>query len=421
MNIERWLKRNRLLRLFENPSLSQYKKTFMERMYDVALDGRKIPANLYVCSSHQALIQQLPEFNAIICDTHYYDIARLVTSSFYIDPTYDMQRLSYVLMADSLLCHNNPKKALSYIHKFLSGPYRSAFLAYENAIADRITNSMAFQMTFVMGHEIHHFLCEDPSNKAAQWMKPKLRELYTSHNHYAEMLNQIDLTPISHFLDQIDLLNPLLASTSEESLRKIVEAQAKAFEIQEQYSHLVDLSAVPPDERRHALANAVDNYLHGIKAPMLPIETLVTESCCDCLALMELLDVRIAEQSQIECQKLAIEAYVLSLLISDMVQAAMNAHLYAKGAGYGYVDVIFMRREKSIFYIPELLQHLYPSNCKELCSHFERVSYIADKMYSMFSEDMFAEDFCSDESILIGSPEWLAYYKELNRYMVLPV
>ena len=88
--VNSWIKHHRMLRMSVNANTYEAKKSNILSIYETALRGRSIPASPYVCNSHQADIRQIPSLNAIICDVHYFDIAKLVASSFYISPTHDI-------------------------------------------------------------------------------------------------------------------------------------------------------------------------------------------------------------------------------------------------------------------------------------------------------------------------------------------
>ena len=127
--------------------------------------------------------------------------------------------------------------------------------------------------------------------------------------------------------------------------------------------------------------------------------------------------------------KLVVDAYALSLLTLDLVQGAMNALKYAKGSGYDYVDMIYMRREKEKELLPMVIS-LYSciyNDCLSnneidiLCEHYYNIAKICDIMYAEFCEYVFSKDF--EENIFIphGSPEWLEIYTEINRLLQYPV
>ena len=122
-NIEKWIRQNRLLR-YKNSDIG-YSKKEQEYLglFNIALNGRKIPAKPYIYESHNANISQIPHLNSILCDIHFRDIAKLIAASFYVAPEHDIKRLADLLMADSLLIHGNPYLALEYAHKFVNGPY----------------------------------------------------------------------------------------------------------------------------------------------------------------------------------------------------------------------------------------------------------------------------------------------------------
>lgn len=101
--VNSWLMRHRMLRMSFQPSAYEIKKNNILSIYETALRGRIIPAAPYVYNSHQADIRQIPELKAIICDINFFDIAKLVASSFYISPTHDIIRLADAL---SFLSYN---------------------------------------------------------------------------------------------------------------------------------------------------------------------------------------------------------------------------------------------------------------------------------------------------------------------------
>ena len=128
-DISKWIQRNMLLRPKRSESIYNLKKQSFLHLFNMALDNRSIPARPYVYDSHQAEIRQMPSLNAIICDIHFWDVAWLIASSFYIHPTHDIKRLANLLIADSLLYHGNPLLSLDYAHKFIDGPHVAAFSA----------------------------------------------------------------------------------------------------------------------------------------------------------------------------------------------------------------------------------------------------------------------------------------------------
>lgn len=428
--VNSWIKRHRMLRMSVQPSTYEIKKNNILSIYETALRGRNIPATPYVYNSHQADIRQIPELKAIICDINYFDIAKLVASSFYISPTHDIIRLADALLANSLLCHGKANLALEYAHKFINGPYATAFSAYSNTeLIYKIDASVQFQTSFAILHEIAHFECDDLSNPLACFLKEKLNDVVDSQNKISEYINGINLTAIRPYLDTIDIKRAFSFPTPQNYAEIICEGLYQMRTVLSKHGHLVRTPGLSDIERKQILMLACNNYLRGQTAQILDKEVLVTEGTCDLLALFELLDFGLPGFNKVETLKLVVDAYALSLLTLDLVQGAMNALIYAKGSGYDYVDMIYMRREKEKELLPMVIS-LYSciyNDCLSnneidiLCEHYYNIAKICDIMYAEFCEYVFSKDF--EENIFIphGSPEWLEIYTEINRLLQYPV
>lgn len=425
-----WIKRHRMLRMSTRLNAYEIKKNSILSIYETALRGRNIPATPYVYNSHQADIRQIPELKAIICDINYFDIAKLVASSFYVSPTHDVIRLADALLANSLLCHGKVNLSLEYAHKFVSGPYVAAFSAYSNKdLLYKINASVQFQTSFAMLHEIAHFECDDLSNSLACFLKESLNEIVDNQNQISEYINGLNLTAIAPYLDKINIKSAFSFPAPKNYAEIIYNCTQQMQTVLSQYGNLVQTPGKFGKEREFLLALACNNYLRGQKAGILDKEVLVTEGTCDLLALFELLDYGLPGFDKLETLKLVIDAYTLSLLTLDLVQGAMNALKYAKGDGYNYVDMIFMRREKEKELLPTVM-FLYSSlynNCLStsdidiLCEHYFNTAKTCDIMYAEFCEYVFSTDF--EETVFIphGSPEWLEIYTEINRLLQYPV
>ncbi len=428
--VNSWIKHHRMLRMSVNANTYEAKKSNILSIYETALRGRSIPASPYVCNSHQADIRQIPSLNAIICDVHYFDIAKLVASSFYISPTHDIIRLADALLANSLLCHGKVNLSLEYAHKFLDGPYVTAFNAYaDEDLMNRINASVQLQTSFAILHEIAHFEHDELLGILAGFLKEKLSDIADSQNKISNYLNGLNLGAITPFLGKIDIRSAFSFPAPENYSEIIFKGMQQMQMVLSQYGYLIPTPGLSGREREQMLAWACNNYLRGQKAQIIDKDVLVTEGTCDLLALFELLDFGIQGFNKAETLKLVIDAYALSLLTLDLIQGAMNALKYAKGAGYNYVDMIYMRREKEKALLPVVIafynlcfdECLPNEEVKMLCAHFSRSTKICDIMYAEFCEYVFSKDFEEDTFIPHGSPEWLEIYREINRLLQYPV
>lgn len=428
--VNSWIKHHRMLRISVQPDAYEIKKNNILSIYETALRGRNIPAIPYVYNSHQADIRQIPELKAIICDVNYFDIAKLVSSSFYISPTHDIIRLADALLANSLLCHGKVNLSLEYAHRFINGPYVAAYSACSNTdLIYKINASVQLQTSFAILHEIAHFECDDLSNPLARFLKEKLNDIVDSQNKISEYINGISLTAIKPYLDTIDIKRASSSPAPQGYADIIREELQQMRTVLTKHGHLVRIPGLPDTEGEQILALACNNYLRGQTATILDKEVLITEGACDLLALFELLDFGLPGFNKVETLKLVIESYTLSLLTLDLVQGAMNALKYAKGRGYDYVDMVYMRREKEKELLPtviSLYSGLY-NNCLSnneidvLCKHYHSIEKICDIMYAKFCEYVFSKDFEDTLFIPHGSPEWLEIYTEINRLLQYPV
>lgn len=393
-DISAWVRRNRLLRVDKTPDMFAHKKEILLNLYDIAMSGADIPAKPHVYESHQADIRQLPGRDVILCDVHYWDIAMLVVSSFYIAPTYDTQRLADALIADSLLCHGDPVRALEYARKFIRSPYVAVFNSLQHR--ELITGTVQMQVLFALLHEKAHYTYhEKPGHPMVSLYAEKLGELIDSQNEISQQINAIDLTPIKPYLDKIEIKSALTFPEPENAMEIVDAANEQLADIIGRYAHLVDC----PDAV--LLFYACDHYIRGTKAQLLRREDMLEEGVCDLLALTT----------------------------QNMIHSAMNLRKYAHGQGYAYVDHLFMRREKERLLLPLVLavfNHLYDDviseeEAEELANYMDQVCAVSDTMYAKFCDYLFSIDDTPGKFIPHGSPQWLALYHEINSLMQYPV
>lgn len=431
--IDSWIKHHRMLRI-DNldgaDDLWRVKRNSILMIYRTALRGRVIPAKPYVYSSHHADIRQIPELNAIICDTHFLDIAQLVASSFYISPTHDITRLADALLANSLLCHGKVTLALKYARRFISGPYDAVLHSLKNDdLLYRIRSSVGLQTSFALLHEIAHFECDNPHNLLVRLFRTRLYEVIDSQNEISQYINALDITAITPYLDKTVFKTAFSYSPPENYIKIILEGHRQILSIISKYGHKVQTPEVSDIERKQLLLWASKNYLLGRRALMLDRETLATEGVCDLLALFELLDYGIPGLERMETLELIIDAYALSLLTLDLIHYAMNALKYAKDNGHKYVDSIYMRREKERLLLPGVMSFhsiayhnsLSGEEIDILCDHFSDAAETCDVMYTRFCDYASLEDFNEDTFIPHGSPEWFRIYTEINHLLRYPV
>ena len=421
-DISKWIQRNMLLRPKRSESIYNLKKQSFLQLFNMALDNRSIPARPYVYDSHQAEIRQMPSLNAIICDIHFWDVAWLIASSFYIHPTHDIKRLANLLIADSLLYHGNPLLSLDYAHKFIDGPHVAAFSAVAHKdLNERIGASVEFQIVFAMGHEISHYLCDDADNIMAVLYKSLLNGIIEDHNSVAEIINSVDLTPIRQYLDAIEIKSALDFPSPSNATEIAWNATIELWKIVEQYGDLVALPDMKPEEKKEMLFYACDNYVRGVKSNILSKNEIIVEGTCDLLALSDLFESRVVGQTTEECNKIAIEAYVLTLLALDMIHGAMNIYKYSGKSGYEYVDTLYMRRELEKHVVPFVIDYMGMSNKSELLDCYDSACEMADLMYAEFCDYAFSNDYTCTKKIPHGSKEWQSIYYEVNRLLQLPV
>lgn len=427
-DIYKWIKHHRMIRIPNDSQLYVNKKNEILQLYNVALQNRKISAQPYVCDSHQADIRQIPQLGAIICDVHYFDIARLVASSFYVNPTYDMPRLSNALIADSMICHGKILSALHFARQFIRSPYATAF-CIDRAKAQQINMSVRLQTVFALVHEIEHFEHDGLFNDIASIIGMQMETVVDRHNQIANYINSIDLQPISQYLDYIDVKAALKPVTPDKKEYPSPKALQQVINIIGNYGHSVLTPGISPNDRMQLLIYACDNYLRGVKSSIIDKKQMVTESTCDLLALLQLFDCRFDGISRSDFRKKVIEAYMLSLLTSNLIWSAMNLFKINRDVRGNCIDMIYLRREQEKHIIPLVLcmysrvfgESLSKNEMDELCDYFERVSRVCDNMYAEFSEYTFKQDYPDDVFIPHGSSAWNEAYAEVDKLLHFPI
>jgi hypothetical protein len=426
-DISAWIRRHRLLRVNKTPNTYGRKKEILLRLYDLAMSGADIPAKPYIYESHQADIRQMPDHGVILCDVHYWDIAMLVASSFYVAPTYDVRKLADALVVDSLLCHGNPLQALHYARKFIRNPYVAVFNSLEHR--EVITGTVQMQVLFALLHEKAHYIWNQPDHPLAMRLQEDLGKLIDSQNAVSQRINSLDLTPIKPYLDKIDKKSARTFPEPENAEQIVIAANEQIFDVIFRHGHLVDCPDVQEQEKLELLFYACDHYICGTRAQLLPREEMLEEGVCDLLALTELLDMGLEGFSGAECRMLAITGYILALTTQNMIHNAMNLDKYANGRGYAYVDTIYMRREKERLLLPLVLSAfnlLYDGPVSEeeeqvLGAYMDQVCAVSDAMYAKFCDYLFSIENTPGPFIPHGSEEWLALYREINSLMQYPV
>lgn len=421
---ENWLRKNRLLRCHNNEELYLKKLNELKQLYDLAFNNRSLDIRPLFFDSHQAIISQIEESKAILCDVHFIDIAALVATSFYVNPTHDIRKLTNALLADNCICHDDISTALEYARKFIRKPYNAAFsIDGDEIIRNNLFYSRRLQTTFALLHELSHF--EYSQSKFTPLYQEYFIDAIRSHNKVARLINSINLQPLASYLDKIDILSEYAYPTPHNYQQIVTQAMNEMFAVITEYGYLVEVRTQDPNERNQMLAYACDNYIRKKTSAILDQDRLVEECTCDMIAIGELLEFQIPELSKMDSLKQAITSFYLCILTQNFIQTASEMRKYQNSRANQHVDEIYMRKRLVRGAIGILIATYIDSSSDyvEIIEYSDKVSQITDIMYAEFSEHIGNISFKEDENkyIPFGSDEWQFYYSEIERLLQYPV
>ena len=219
MNEYDWICRKRNLRKVDK-TISERKKQEILLIYNIVVNDNDICLKPLVFDSHQAKICICKSKNLILCDTHFLDIATLMAASFYTIPTYDIERVANMIIADSLICSDDLVPALEYSHKFMGGLH----ITYMNAICDDeyrriLLNSRTLQTFFVLSHEYAHYryhknnskedlmieLCNSIFESDLNNRLIKIQSMFSGMNFDLNLLKEESVCDILAFLELLNI------------------------------------------------------------------------------------------------------------------------------------------------------------------------------------------------------------------------
>ena len=432
MDYESWLTKHRRLWSREDPSFAHKRKEIIKIFNTIApaFQTEFVPI---VFKSHNMNISRMDERRAILCDIHFFDIAQLLASSFYVFPLQkDVKKLTDVLLANSFLCSDDILMAYECAKRFISGPYAATAVMPGSAEHLHIIYSRQMQVSFALAHEMAHEQYQHPSGYhqiICSYMSKRIEELIDVQNRIAEQINNIDLSILRDELIQIPFADAYAYPTPENYQEIIYESFLEFDKLYDQYSDQINLPWEDEREKRMYFVIACQDYLRNKKESIFEKERMIEEATCDIMALIEVLNLQIPNMTRQESINHAVEAYVLCLLVQDMILSAMNIQKNYMDETKEHVDYIRMRLEKEGLLFEEIIAlyvTLYPEeeiDWFEVKAKFSQACQIADIMYVEFYEyaRSFNFDSVADEYISAFDPEWNTIVSETELYLTLPV
>lgn len=431
MDYENWLPQYRRLWNRDDPTFARKKEEIIT-IYNLVATAFKTEFIPIVFKSHNMNISRIDERRVILCDVHFFDIAQLIASSFYVSPMKDVKKLTDLLLANSFLCSDDVLTAYEYAQSFIGGPYTAAFVKPGSFDHKRIAYSRQMQVFFAIAHEMAHEKYQHPSgyhSLISKYVSKRIEELVEIQNGIAEQINNIDLSILKDKLNRTPFVDAF-ASPTPENYHKIMEAFVFFNRLYNQYSEQLHLPWETDRECREYFAIACENYLRNKKESIFEKERMIEESVCDVLALIELFNLQIPTMTRQDSVNHAVEAYVLCLLAQDMILSAINIQTDYMDVTKQHVDYIRMRLEKeSLLFedITALYESLFQSDEQidwtEVKEKFIQANRIAELMYAEFVEDIISIDLDSVDEKYISAfdPQWKIIVSKAERFLTLPL
>ena len=432
MDYESWLPQYRRLWNREDPTFARKKEEIIT-IYNLVATAFKTEFIPVVFKSHNMNISRLDERRAILCDIHFFDIAQLIASSFYVSPMKDVKKLTDILLANSFMCSDDVLTAYEYAHSFIMGPYTAAFVEPDSFDHKRIAYSRQMQVFFAIAHEMAHEKYQHPSGYHAlisAYISKRIEELIDDQNRTAEQINIIDLSILKDELNRIPYKDAFAYPTPENYQEIIFKSFVYFGRLYDQYSKQLSLPWDDERDRRIFFAIACENYLRNKKESIFERERMIEESVCDIIALIELFNLQIPSMTRQDSIEHAIEAYVLCLLAQDMILSAMSIQKDYMDGAKQHVDYIRMMLEKEglLFEdITELYESLFQSD-EQIDWTTVKIKYIqanqiAELMYAEFIENICSIDLDSvnEKYISAFDPQWKIIVSKAERFLTLPL
>ena len=429
-----------------NGWLSQYRRlwngedsTFERKKEEIVTIHRVIAAAFQtefapvIFKSHNMNISRMHNRKTILCDVHFFDIAQLLASSFYVSLTKDVEKLTDLLLANSFICSDDVSTAYEYAKRFISGPYTAAYIMPSSSFHKEIAYSRQMQISFAIAHEMAHEKYQHPSGYYAPIMEyfgKKIDEVVEAQNQLAEQINKIDLSILRDDLIKIPYKDAFSYPTPENYQEIICKSFGQFDRLYAEYSQQLSLPWKNKHDQRIYFTIACENYLRDKKERVIDKEQMIEESVCDIIALIELFNLQIPTMTRQESINHAIEAYVLCLLAQDMILSAMSIQKGYTDVDEQHVDYIHVRLEKEglLFEtITELYELLFHSDeqidWSEVKARFIQAKEIAEIMYAKFSEVVSGIDLDLVDNNYISSfdPQWRTFVSKTERYLTIPV
>ena len=418
-DFDRRIRRFRLLKPTNYSPDFAKKAQLMLNIYKLATKNKKSSIRPYIFEGFQADIRQLPELKTIMLDCHFADVAWLIAASFYSQNTKEfLRQLTYLLISDNLLCTGNIVLSHKYSKLFRSNWLNDYINKSQYSVPiELVYHSQNVQILLAIEHELSHFRCEE-NDFLTSSIKQTLHTVIDDHNAESRYINAIDISKIKPFLDLVDK-----SACSSDNQFRIIKYSVDLKNI---IMNHIDLVTFPDGNKDpELLLCACDNYVRGINCSVLDTDTLATECTCDLLALAKHLRLEIDGFSSQESRQLVTDAYILVLLLEDIVELSKEACKLGKNKNYRPVDYIYMRR----MFVRQILPSVLTSSCgykkKDLefiIKCFDNASSFFDYMYAIICESVTSADYSlyRNEIILLGSEEWDDYMMEIIKNLMIP-
>lgn len=432
MESEKWLSLYRRLWIRDDP-IYERKQEEIITIYNLIAPAFQTDFIPVVFRSHNMNISRMDERKAILCDVHFFDIAQLIASSFYVSPTMDVKKLSDLLLANSFICSDDILTAYKYAKDFISDPYTAAFVLPGGFDSMRIAYSRQMQVSFALTHEMAHEKYQHPSGYytlISEHLSKKIGDLVDIQNSIAKQINDIDLSLVKEKLDKIRYRDAFSYPQPKDLLKIISESIIQFDKLYDQYFDRLNLQWETEQDRRAFFAMACENYLRDKKESIFEKELIVEEAFCDIIALIELFNFQIPSMNRQDSVNHAVESYVLCMLAQDMILSAMSIQKDYMDESKHHVDYIRMRLEKETLLFEDIIA-LYKSlfHCDEQIDwsltkeKLLKASKIAEIMYAEFNEAIYNIDLntVANNYISLFDPRRETITLETERLLTLPV
>lgn len=281
-----------------------------------------------------------------------------------------------------------------------------------------IYRSRQLQILLAIEHEFSHLSC-DKKNHSTRFIRSTLKSAIDKFNKEAEYINSIDISALHKYLDNID--------KSVIDHNNFYQAIKYSVDLATIVMYYGDLAVFPDNKRNNdALRYACDNYIHGKTSDTLDVEEYVTECTCDLIALTTHLQLEQEGEPQESIRKQVIEAYILVLLLEDIVELTKESCKLDSSRQYKPVDNIYMRRVIVRSVLPLMLVTFLKLTDKEvndLVECFDKASDSFDYLYAKYCEIIYGIDLSHlrNNIVLLGSKEWEQYYMEIIKNLSIPM